>query len=281
MLNSEEASCSLQFAIEELKRIDPNWTIHLGDPGEKPGWLRGVDFKRSGDGPFLDLLHRIAQRLQTVDKRTVAASFALRFGWCASAAIGPYLVGNCVPDVTLPNIALKFRLDTLFEQTALLSLQCVDMGQASKQAEVLDRHQKERHFPLKVLRQQLKLQAEPVVEALYEWSYFSRKGSWGMITSAWATQFINICEHLGGQAKAAPILREFFRGHDEIALMQPQLHSVQLERTTHLYQRRASCCRYYLLPEGDLCASCPLVSDKERLRRNKEWVAYLSNRSHR
>jgi len=41
---------------------------------------------------------------------------------------------------------------------------------------------------------------------------------------------------------------------------------------THLYQRHASCCRYYLLPQGQLCASCPLVSQEERLERNAEWM---------
>ena len=38
------------------------------------------------------------------------------------------------------------------------------------------------------------------------------------------------------------------------------------------YQRRASCCRYYLLPQGSLCASCPLVSDEERLAKNLDWM---------
>ena len=33
--------------------------------------------------------------------------------------------------------------------------------------------------------------------------------------------------------------------------------------------RRASCCRIYLLPRMELCASCPLVSQEERLARNR------------
>jgi hypothetical protein len=48
--------------------------------------------------------------------------------------------------------------------------------------------------------------------------------------------------------------------------------SATLGEVTHLYQRRASCCRYYLLPRGSLCACCPLVSQKERERRNLEWM---------
>jgi len=54
--------------------------------------------------------------------------------------------------------------------------------------------------------------------------------------------------------------------------MQPRMHPVTCGEVTHLYQRRASCCRYYLLPQGDLCASCPLVSHDERVARNLQWM---------
>ena len=39
---------------------------------------------------------------------------------------------------------------------------------------------------LRELRSALTAQATPVVEALYEWSGFARKGTWGMLTSSWA-----------------------------------------------------------------------------------------------
>ena len=36
--------------------------------------------------------------------------------------------------------------------------------------------------------------------------------------------------------------------------------------------------RTILLPKGSLCASCPLVSQEERVRRNTEWMQQLQNR---
>jgi hypothetical protein len=56
-----------------------------------------------------------------------------------------------------------------------------------------------------------------------------------------------------GQALALPAIESFFSGDDDIAKMQPKMHPVTLGDVTHLYQRRASCCRYYLLPAGSLC----------------------------
>ena len=122
------------------------------------------------------------------------------------------------------------------------------------------------------LRQELEQQAAPVVNAIYEWSGFSRKGSWGMITSSWVSHFVTIFGRLGNQIDSLPIIQKLFEGGDEIARMKPRLHPVTQRNVTHVYQRRASCCRYYLLPQGDLCASCPLVSDDERIKRNVAWM---------
>jgi FhuF 2Fe-2S C-terminal domain len=43
-------------------------------------------------------------------------------------------------------------------------------------------------------------------------------------------------------------------------------------RAINVVQHRASCCRIYLLPQKELCASCPLVSQEERLERNQAWM---------
>jgi hypothetical protein len=63
-----------------------------------------------------------------------------------------------------------------------------------------------------------------------------------------------------------------FSGDDLVAIMQPRVHEVTYMDVTHIYQRRASCCRIYLLPQKELCASCPLVSQEERLERNRAWM---------
>jgi ferric iron reductase protein FhuF len=124
---------------------------------------------------------------------------------------------------------------------------------------------------LHLLREQLKKQALPVVETLYEWSGFSRKGAWGMITSLGITVY-DVYGIISQQTDAISIVHDFFSEEDEVSQMHPRLNPVSLRNVTHVYQRRASCCRYYLLPQGDLCASCPLVSDEERLQRNRQWM---------
>ena len=213
--------------FDELRALDPAWRIEIGEP-HPPGWIDGAAFAKATEGPFQVLLQRISTRLRTDDRRTVSALFALRFGWVGSVAIIPFLYLRCVPDVGLSNLSLKVKENTLFESIAV----------HQPEGAVLD----DQDTLLKELRRQLTQQAEPVVDALYHWSGFSRKGSWGMITSAWASQFISFYGKARRQTDALPVLKELFCGDDEMARMQPQLNLVHLCDVTHVYQRRASCC---------------------------------------
>jgi hypothetical protein len=93
-----------------------------------------------------------------------------------------------------------------------------------------------------------------------------------MLTSSWAAHITNLIGDGRDQRPAAPVLQAFFAGDDVVAQMQPTVYALTWAGVTHLYQRRASCCRIYLLPQMDLCASCPLVSHEERSARNLDWM---------
>ena len=265
--------------FRDLQAADPKWRVDVADPRGEAGWISGTDFVRATEGPFNRLLRATADRLGTSDRKTVAALFALRFGWAASVAIAPYLTHACVPDISLDNISLKFRDDTLYERSALHRPMATMLGDDQSTPHPLIETVTDRAALRRVLRHRLYEQTRPVVHALHEWSGFSVKGAWGMITSSWASHFIAVCDRLGGQVQAMTRLQELCSGDDDVAQMQPRLHPVTLGDVTHVFQRRASCCRYYLLPKGSLCASCPLVSQEERVRRNVEWMQRLLNRS--
>ena len=258
--------------LDRLRAADPKWRVDVADPRGEAGWISGTDFVRATEGPFNVLLRATGDRLSTSDRKTVAALFALRFGWAASVAIAPYLVHGCVPDIGLDNISLKFREDTLYERSALHRPIGVVLDDGHAAAHPLIETVTDRAALRRVLRHRLHEQTSPVVHALHEWSGFSVKGAWGMIVSSWASHFIAVCDRLGGQAQAITLFEELCSGDDDLARMQPRLHPVTLGTVTHVFQRRASCCRYYLLPKGSLCTSCPLVSQEERLRRNTEWM---------
>jgi ferric iron reductase protein FhuF len=125
---------------------------------------------------------------------------------------------------------------------------------------------------LKVLRDTLREQAAPVVEALRLWSHFPPRATWGMISSSWGAQCSNVFARVGDQCSGAELARALFGGTDVLAQTQPRFYPVTYNSVTRMYYRSSSCCRYYLLPNKQYCAQCPLLEEDHRLRRNVEWL---------
>lgn len=276
---SAEVLTPVAAIYDELRALNAAWSVHVGRPGAEPGWVTGDDLRDAARGPFHQLLCAIGERAGTRDRRTIAASFALRYGWGSAMAIAPFLRYRCVPDVSLGNIALKFKPSTFFERTAIYDPRGTMIAADPRAGHASIATVADEAALVRVLRRTLYEQALPVVDALYRWSGFARRGTWGMVTSSWAAQFTGLCENRADHRVVWPVLDAFFAGDDLMAEMQPRLHAVAYRDHVHLYQRRASCCRYYLLPQGDLCASCPLVPHDERLARNQEWMAEQIDRT--
>lgn len=256
---------------DTLRARNASWNVEIVTPTE-PGWIAGPDLRTAAAGPFNALLVRIGERAKTTDRRTIAASFALRYGWASAMAIAPYLRFQCVPDISLDNVAFKFRESTFLERTAMHEPRGVVVAGDERAAHPTIATVQNDTALLNALREALVTQATPVVDALYAWAGFARKGTWGMLTSSWAAQFTGLCEDRNDQRGMLPQIDALFAGDDVVAGMKPRMHAVTCLDVTHLYQRRASCCRYYLLPGGALCASCPLVRPEERLVRNRAWM---------
>ena len=227
-------------------------------------WIHGTDLRDAGAGPFNVLLLRIGDVARTSDRRTIAASFAFRFGWSSAIAIAPYLQSRWVPDVSLDNVSFAFGRSTAFERAALHAVRGVVVAGDPRAADPSMATVPGATALRRALRDGLVAQAAPVVAALERWSGFAPRGSWGQLTSAWASQFTALAEPRDDQRGLVTELDAFFAGDDLVAAMRPRMHAVGVDGAIHLRQRRASCCRWYLVPGGELCTSCPLVGDDER-----------------
>ncbi len=273
-LEDSQAPSPMIAMYQALSARHPKWYVEIGQP-RGPGWMPGTALMTASEGPFQALLVRIGERLQTADRRTIAASFALRYGWSSGVAMAPYLLYHCVPKIALDNVSFRFHDNTSFERVALDHPEGVMLPQDGVAPHPSIRWLSSPQALLEWLRTSLVQQAQPIVDALYEWSHFSMRGIWGMITSAWGSQFIHIFGEIGEQTHGLPCVRQFFEGHDVVSQMQPQFYPVTYQHVTHVYHRGASCCRYYLLRQGHYCASCPLISQEERLQRQQAWMKHL------
>jgi len=246
--------------FDRLRALDPSWDVALGEP-EGPHWIRGTDLTAPDRGKLHDLLERIGARLETSNRKIIAAAFALRFGWSSAAAIGPYLVARCVPDLRLENVSFRFGASTLFERVALHkprgAMLNPDVDAPHPDVTVV-------HDPSALrnhLRDALLANAGPVVEGLYLWSRFPRRAIWGQVFSSWAAPMTQILAHTGAATAdgAVQVATAFFDDPRPVFAMRPHFYTVASDGESRAYHRRASCCLYYKLPKGSLCASCPLL----------------------
>jgi hypothetical protein len=278
MRHEEIGETSPIIAIyRELQGVHPNWRVEIGEP-LGAGWIRGRDLTTAEPGPFTRLLAHAGERLQTADRRTIAASFVMCYSWSCGIAIAPYLFRQCVPNISLDNVSFKFHENTFFQMAAVHRPEGVMLHRDGLAPHPLIQGLSSPKELMERLRHGLMQQAEPIVEALYNWSHFSIRGIWGLVTSSWGAQFFNILGEIGEQEGGLPHVRQFFQGDDIVAQMQPDFYPVTFRQVTHIYHRRASCCRFYKIPQGQLCASCPIVSQEERLQRNQAYMKYLSER---
>ncbi|MET0283470.1 MAG: (2Fe-2S)-binding protein [Polyangiales bacterium] len=236
----------LRESYQRLRELNPSWVVELGTPAGA-GWIEGGAFAEPERGPFAELLTQIGERLQTRDRKVIAASFALRFGWSSAAALGPHLLAGLVPDLALANTWLRFSANgALFERVCLIE----------PRLSTLSAHAT------------LVAQSLPVVDALSRWSRFPRKALWGQVESSWAAQFEPVLTALGRAGEVLQTIQAFF-ADDANA---PHAYEVTHCDVTRVYHRRASCCLYYKVPSGHYCVSCPLITDDERIERNKAWT---------
>lgn len=242
-----------------LAAMNPRWGVELGTRSG-PGWLRGRDLRNARVGPFNAFLAELGRKGDTSDRRTIAASFALRFGWSSGAMIAAYVFHACVPRMALDNVSFFFSERALFERLAVHS--AIDVASSAPELRAC-------------LREDLIRQAEAVVEALSNWSHLSAKGLWGLMASSWGGQFVSVLrasDHT--PASTIECVRRFFDGDDVVFQMQPNLYRVTIGDVSGVYYRAAACCRHYLRPEKQYCAMCPLISQEDRVRRNTARIEH-------
>lgn len=238
-------------------------SFSVGEQPE-PGWIRGADLLSPATGIFQGLLQAIGSGIGTKNKRVIAASFALRYGWSAGAPLQAYIAQHQVMNLALDNISLHFCDAGLYREYSLHRAEVVFQCESCNVAD--------REVALH-MAEQLYAQAEPVIEALHEWSRFSRRALWAMTVSSWASQSVRVAETvLGDRNKGYTIAEHLLSYNPNLYRNKPVFYSVQHGMEQRLFQKRAACCLYYLGPERSFCTSCPLLVDEERVKRSFRYM---------
>ena len=164
-LEESQAPSPMIAMYQALRARYPKWYVEMGRP-HGPGWIPGSALLTAAEGPFQALLARIGERLQTADRRTIAASFALRYGWSSGVAMAPYLLYSCVPKITPDNVSFTFNENGSFERAALHHPEGVMLPQHGVAPHPSMQWLSSPQVLFEWLRTSLVQQAQPVVDAL-------------------------------------------------------------------------------------------------------------------
>lgn len=105
---------------------------------------------------------------------------------------------------------------------------------------------------------------QPVVEAVHERTRRGRHALWGTVTDMVAAAFHRVGDHLGCRDEARRLAVDVL----EAAPALPggaNWHDVHWSGGTERTRVRNVCCLWYQTPGGDLCLTCPRISDPDRV----------------
>jgi hypothetical protein len=237
-------------------------------------WLSHAEMRQPQEGLYAELLRALMTRSGIASRRFAAASFLLRYGWSAGAMIAPLLMDKPIPWYAAEEVDLCFSNNTLFQAVCLNSDGFIlgeDHGFSAHPHCVLNCP--DQNVALRLVADQLSDHAKPVVEALHQWSSFSRKALWAMVSSSWVGQLINVSKavHLP-EDRFRLYLTLFYDQWRPLAESLPHWYFISEQGKNHYFHVRASCCLYFKGKSRHFCASCPVIKDEERIERNRRWI---------
>jgi hypothetical protein len=237
-------------------------------------WLSHAEMRRPQEGLYAELLQGLMARSGIASRRFAAASFLLRYGWSAGAMIAPLLMDKPIPWYAAEEADLCFADNTLFQAICLNSDGFIvgeEHGFSTHPHCVLN--YSDPNAAIRLVADQLADHAKPVVEALHQWSGFSHKALWAMVSSSWVGQILNISKrfHLP-EDRLRRYLTFFYDQWRPLADSLPHWYLIHEQGKNHCFHVRASCCLYFKGKSRHFCASCPVIEEKERIERNRRWV---------
>lgn len=256
--------------LNALQRLELHLDV-LAHPITPCNWFEGETLSSPQSAEFASLERNFKARDLAANRKAASASLLLRFGWAGGFAIGAYLVCARVP--FLRGYAVSFSPTMLLRLLWVRAAQFVCLSDDSFAPGAESTVSQEADDLLRHLLESLIQFTEPVVAAHHAWSGFSRHALWAMATSSWAEQFANVARQIGDEARGVREAQAMFDLVPELRRAAPVLYDVRGGGAARTCQKRSACCLYFKGAARYFCASCPIIPESERLKRNRMWIA--------
>jgi hypothetical protein len=105
---------------------------------------------------------------------------------------------------------------------------------------------------------------QPVVEAVHARTRRGRHALWGTVTDMVAAAFHRVGDHLGRSSQARELASAVIDSTSTL-VGGANWHDIVWPGGTEHTRIRNICCLWYQAPRGDLCLTCPRITDTERV----------------
>jgi len=263
----------LAETLRRLRERIPFLDIRLGRPGG-PDWLSPAELTDPAS-PHLERLLAAIAAARGTDRRDVPASFFVHgYSWLlAAAGVGAYLLDRRLPSLDQPSVLVRFSPEGQPAALALLADRFLALPDDPAAAQTGATTVPDTAALRDALRAALAEHLAPLIAAVRPKAALGPRAMWLLAADnlAWT-----VVHHAGPEPDGA-------WSHAEVAALTQAVDSpfrgrtrvVEVERGGRRgrFVARGSCCLNDKLPGQTRCATCPLLSDRERQTRLEETLA--------
>jgi FhuF 2Fe-2S C-terminal domain len=250
-------SGDLDALVARMREVDQYVACSVGrTPEHDRAWWLTPERLATGAGALERLADAYGERWGVAGDRASQASFiVLDYSWYAFAP----LVAALLAEGVLPSLrGASVWLDPATREGSL----ALSPAEVPAPATVDD------------LRAEIETHLAPIVDAIAERRWLSRRVAW------WGAgdRVVGAIEHIGdaiGDRDAARKVAERLVHHAGSPLDSPRHRFVEVAVAGHVRAvgLRASCCRFYRVPDVEYCFTCPILPEAERMPKLRAWIA--------
>ena len=262
----------LQATLERAASLSDYLEVSLGTPTGEDWFTPAACF--DDEGVLETLWTRTAGAAGTGERAYLKQSVFGSYIWGLTVSgLSTYLLDRRVPDLSAKNTVLHVDKQGWVDALALVTprFACLpdDPAAGDPHVTVVADLDALRRFYLRTLLEEHVGAFMEVMKSRYKYGRRAMQETLAdriVGTLIWLLKEQGEKERIGGEVEAFSSLLPF--------KTRAGVLEVPFEGCCELFSKRASCCLSYRLPQYGYCTSCPLQSEKERVRR---FQAYLAN----
>lgn len=273
----------LSATLRRCSERDSSLNAELG--ACEPGWFPASTLVAQGSPELAEGLTRVVAQHPGAERRVAGSFFAGEYAWWVpAAAVAAYLAERRVPDLSLDNVALRYRTYTWTEDGESGEAERIDVRLISGRFAALPDDPAAAHPDALILpdldalrtwlRERVEARLAPVIDAVADQTRLGRRAQWNLAADALAALFLSVGTGLGdaarGQAEGLACVKAAgspLRNRDTGYL------TVTLGEHCETVRARGGCCLYYRVHPGENCTTCVLRPRDERVQKLREYVA--------